>query len=103
SIRSKLQLEDAIGISNLPDAEIYDGLATLGGYAGDYVPLLPTMLAGTAKDQGEGSAIPTEPQHTPTDPVSSISQPTIPSTNEPLPQPSPPRQLARQDTKIPQC
>ncbi|GJT08150.1 hypothetical protein Tco_0842612, partial [Tanacetum coccineum] len=37
-----------------------------------------------AEDQGEGSAIPAEPQHTPTDPVSSTSQPTIPSTNEPL-------------------
>ncbi|GJW93240.1 hypothetical protein Tco_0172912 [Tanacetum coccineum] len=43
-----------------------------------------------------------KPQHTPTDPVSSTSQLTIPSTNEPLPQPSPPRQLDRQDTKIPQ-
>ncbi|GJT35399.1 hypothetical protein Tco_0925818, partial [Tanacetum coccineum] len=180
SVRSKLQLADAAGISNLPDAEIYDGLATLGyvsegkltfwkknftpqwkflihtilhclspksggwdqfgspiataliclssnrvynfsklifdgmvhniesntkflmyprflqmilgittenngkylaptltkklfanmkrGYAGDYVPLLPAMLAGAAEDQGEGSAIPAEPQHTPTDP-----------------------------------
>ncbi|GJT54054.1 putative ribonuclease H-like domain-containing protein [Tanacetum coccineum] len=51
SVKSKLQLADATGISNLPDAEIYDGLATLGGYAGDYVSLLPTMLAGAAKDQ----------------------------------------------------
>ncbi|GJZ89256.1 hypothetical protein Tco_0661038, partial [Tanacetum coccineum] len=72
------------------------------GYAGDYVPLLPAMLAGAAVDQGEGSAIPTEPQHIPNDPVSSTSQPIIPSTNEPLPQPSPPRQLDRQDTEIPQ-
>ncbi|GKA38250.1 hypothetical protein Tco_0730801 [Tanacetum coccineum] len=30
SVRSKLQLADATGIHNLPDAEIYDGLATLG-------------------------------------------------------------------------
>ncbi|GJU70575.1 hypothetical protein Tco_1256834 [Tanacetum coccineum] len=30
SVRSKLQLADATGISNLPDAEIYEGLATLG-------------------------------------------------------------------------
>ncbi|GJX19407.1 hypothetical protein Tco_0222084 [Tanacetum coccineum] len=52
SVRSKLQLADVAGISNLPDAEIYDGLATLG----------------VAEDQGEGSAIPVEPQHTPTDP-----------------------------------
>ncbi|GKE88813.1 hypothetical protein Tco_1566288 [Tanacetum coccineum] len=63
------------------------------GYAGDYVPLLPVMLAGATEDQGEGSAIPAEPQHTPTDPVSSTSQPIIPSTNEPLPQPSPPSNL----------
>ncbi|GKE06436.1 hypothetical protein Tco_1398454 [Tanacetum coccineum] len=72
------------------------------GYAGDYVPLLPAILIGAAKDQCEGSAIPAEPQHIPTNPVSSTSQPTIPSTNEPLPQPSPPRQLDRQDTEIPQ-
>ncbi|GJU23004.1 hypothetical protein Tco_1156346 [Tanacetum coccineum] len=83
----------AAGISNLPDAEIYDGLATLRflqmilgittenngkylastltkklfanmkrGYAGNYVPLLPAMLAGAAEDQGEGSAIPAEPK-----------------------------------------
>ncbi|GKD23358.1 hypothetical protein Tco_1225061 [Tanacetum coccineum] len=38
------------------------------GYAGDYVPLLPAMLAGAAEDQGEGSAILAKPQHTPTDP-----------------------------------
>ncbi|GKA26543.1 hypothetical protein Tco_0712652 [Tanacetum coccineum] len=43
------------------------------GYVGDYVPLLPAMLAGAAEDQGEGSAIPAEPQHIPTDPVSSTS------------------------------
>ncbi|GKE94249.1 hypothetical protein Tco_1579104, partial [Tanacetum coccineum] len=29
-VRSKLQLADATGIHNLSDAEIYDGLATLG-------------------------------------------------------------------------
>ncbi|GKB48549.1 hypothetical protein Tco_0899302 [Tanacetum coccineum] len=37
------------------------------GYAGDYVPLLPAMLAGATEDQGEGSAIPAEPQHIPID------------------------------------
>ncbi|GKE24415.1 hypothetical protein Tco_1435927, partial [Tanacetum coccineum] len=30
SVKSKLQLVDATGINNLPDAEIYKGLATLG-------------------------------------------------------------------------
>ncbi|GKD05904.1 hypothetical protein Tco_1180878, partial [Tanacetum coccineum] len=38
------------------------------GYAGDHVPLLPAILAGAAEDQGEGPAIPAEPQHTPVDP-----------------------------------
>ncbi|GJZ30872.1 hypothetical protein Tco_0575919 [Tanacetum coccineum] len=88
---SKLQLADATGIHNLSDAEIYAGLATLGylaptltkklfanmkrGYAGDIVPLLPAMLAGAAVDQGEGSAQPAEPHHTPVDPIPSTSQP----------------------------
>ncbi|GKA59551.1 hypothetical protein Tco_0758864 [Tanacetum coccineum] len=43
------------------------------------------MMAGAAVDQGEGSAQPAEPHHTPVDPISSTSQPPIPS-----PHPSPP-------------
>ncbi|GJZ24743.1 hypothetical protein Tco_0562202 [Tanacetum coccineum] len=97
SVRSKLQLADATGINNLPDAEIYAGLTTLGPKSGgwdqfgspiataltwNHVPLLPAMMAGAAQDQGEGSAIRAEPQHTPIDPVSS-TQPKIPSTSEP--------------------
>ncbi|GJT82752.1 putative ribonuclease H-like domain-containing protein [Tanacetum coccineum] len=101
SIRSQLQLADATGIINLSDAEIYEGLATLGGYAGEHVPLLPAMLAGAAEDQGEGSAIPAEPHHTPIDPIPSTSQPSIPSTTEP-PHSSPPRSIDRQNTEVPQ-
>ncbi|GKF09132.1 hypothetical protein Tco_0043356, partial [Tanacetum coccineum] len=87
TVRSKLQLTDATGIHNLSDAEIYVGLATLGYVTeGDFVPLLPAMLAGAAVDQSEGSAQPTKPHHTPVDPISSTSQPPIPS----LPHPSPP-------------
>ncbi|GKE75677.1 hypothetical protein Tco_1537718 [Tanacetum coccineum] len=60
------------------------------GYAGDIVPLLPAMLAGAAVDQGEGSAQPAEPQHTPVDPITSTSQPPHPSLpHSPLPH-SPP-------------
>ncbi|GJU35947.1 hypothetical protein Tco_1184301 [Tanacetum coccineum] len=80
SFRSNLQLADATGISNLPDAEIYEGLATLGGYVGDHVPLLPRMLAGT-------------------DPVPSTTIP--PPITEPS-YSSPPRQIDRQDVEIPQ-
>ncbi|GKE95581.1 hypothetical protein Tco_1580436 [Tanacetum coccineum] len=46
---------------------------------------MPAILAGAAVDQGEGSAQPDEPHHTPVDPISSTSQPPIPS-----PIPSPP-------------
>ncbi|GJY63662.1 putative ribonuclease H-like domain-containing protein [Tanacetum coccineum] len=77
----------ATGIHNLSDAEIYAGLATLGYVTeGDIVPLLPSMLAGAAVDQGEGSAQPAEPHHTPVDPIPSTSQPPHPSP----PHPSPP-------------
>ncbi|GKF22793.1 hypothetical protein Tco_0075115, partial [Tanacetum coccineum] len=44
---------------------------------------------GAAQDQGEGSAIPAGSQN-PLDPVPSTSQLPIPTTNEPLQQPSPP-------------
>ncbi|GJU26954.1 ribonuclease H-like domain-containing protein [Tanacetum coccineum] len=91
SVRSKLQLADATGIHNLSDAEIYAGLATLGYVTeGDIVPLLPAMLAGAAVDQGEGSTQPAEPHHTPVDPISSTSQPPIPSPIPSPPHPSPP-------------
>ncbi|GJS15542.1 hypothetical protein Tco_0410014 [Tanacetum coccineum] len=83
--------EDATGIHNLSDAEIYAGLATLGYVTeGDFVPLLPAMLAGAAVDQGEGSTQPAEPHHTPVDPISSTSQPPIPSPIPSPPHPSPP-------------
>ncbi|GKF00320.1 hypothetical protein Tco_0023670 [Tanacetum coccineum] len=49
------------------------------GYAGNIIPLLPAMLVEIAVNQGEGSTQPAEPQHTPVDPISSTSQPHIPS------------------------
>ncbi|GKE78340.1 hypothetical protein Tco_1544460, partial [Tanacetum coccineum] len=49
----------------------------------DIVPLLPAMLAGAAVDQGEGSAQPAEPHHTPVDPIPSTSQPPHPSPPHP--------------------
>ncbi|GKC80619.1 hypothetical protein Tco_1131393, partial [Tanacetum coccineum] len=77
SIKSKLQLADATGISNLPDAKIYDGLDTLGGYVGENIPLLPTMLAGSVEDQGEGSANPAEPHPTPDIEIPQSQGPTL--------------------------
>ncbi|GKC36179.1 hypothetical protein Tco_1048563 [Tanacetum coccineum] len=83
SVKSKLQLADATGIHNLSDAEIYAGIATLG-----YV------TEGAAVDQGEGSAQPAEPHHTPVDPIPSTSQSLHPSPLHPSPlHPSPPHPL----------
>ncbi|GKE19984.1 hypothetical protein Tco_1431496 [Tanacetum coccineum] len=98
SIRSQLKFADATGITNLPDAEIYEGLATLGGFAGEHVPSLPVMLAGVAPDQGEGSAIQAGSQPTP-DLVPSITTP--PPISEPQPS-SPHRSILTQGTEIPQ-
>ncbi|GJS13082.1 hypothetical protein Tco_0407554 [Tanacetum coccineum] len=91
SVRSKLQLADATGIHNLSDAKIYAGLATLGYVTkGDFVPLLPAMLAGAVVDQDEGSAQPAEPHHTLVDPISSTSQTSSQSPHHSPTHPSPP-------------
>ncbi|GKE35431.1 hypothetical protein Tco_1454753 [Tanacetum coccineum] len=64
------------------------------GYAGDFVSLLPAMLAGAAMDPGEGSAQPAEPHHTPVDPLPSTSLPPIQSPPH-LPLQSPPHSPLR--------
>ncbi|GJR03076.1 hypothetical protein Tco_0526060, partial [Tanacetum coccineum] len=53
---------------------------------GDFVPLMPAMLAGATMDQGEGSAQPFEPHHTPVDPIT-IHIPTPPFPSPPLQSP----------------
>ncbi|GKD15486.1 hypothetical protein Tco_1199893 [Tanacetum coccineum] len=61
------------------------------GYAGDIIPLLPSMLAGAAVDQGEGSAQPTEPHHTPVNPSPPRLSPPHPSPLHHSPPHSPPQ------------
>ncbi|GJW99644.1 hypothetical protein Tco_0183558 [Tanacetum coccineum] len=101
SVRSKLQLADATGIHNLSDAEIYARLATLGYVTeGDIVPLLPAMLAGATVDQGEGSAQPAEPHHTPIDLIPSTSQPLLHSPPH-LPLQSPPHSPLQSPPHLP--
>ncbi|GJX87675.1 hypothetical protein Tco_0339689 [Tanacetum coccineum] len=82
SVRSKLQLADATGIHNLSNAEIYAGLATLSPGGWDQL--------GVAVDQGEGSAQPAEPHHTPVDQIPSTSQ--LPHSPYPSPLPHLPYQ-----------
>ncbi|GJX83017.1 hypothetical protein Tco_0332498 [Tanacetum coccineum] len=60
------------------------------GYAVDFVPLLPAMLAGAVVDQDEGSAQPAEPHHTLVDPISSASQTSSQSPHHSPTHPSPP-------------
>ncbi|GKA28689.1 hypothetical protein Tco_0714934 [Tanacetum coccineum] len=61
------------------------------GYARDFVPLLPAMLAGAAVNPGEGSAQPAKPHHTPVDPTSPPPHSPLPSPPHPSPPPhSPP-------------
>ncbi|GKG24784.1 hypothetical protein Tco_0395412, partial [Tanacetum coccineum] len=36
------------------------------GFSGRYTPLFPTMMVQAPQEQGKGSAMPTDPQHTPT-------------------------------------
>ncbi|GJX00128.1 hypothetical protein Tco_0184041 [Tanacetum coccineum] len=125
SVKSKLQLADAAGISNLPDAEIYDGLATLGyvsegrltfwkkNFAPQWKFLIHHLLHCISPKSGGwdqfGSPITTaliclssNRILTPLDLVPSTLQPPIPTTDEPLQPSSPPRSPHRQEPAIPQ-
>ncbi|GKC23453.1 hypothetical protein Tco_1025603, partial [Tanacetum coccineum] len=62
------------------------------GFSGRVTPLFQTMMVQAPEELGEGSEIPTDPQHTPT-----IIQP---STSQP--QKKQPRRKQRKDTKVPQ-
>nr|GEZ79793.1 hypothetical protein [Tanacetum cinerariifolium] len=58
SIRRNLKLNDEEGISSLPDAELFENLALLGYNILPNQKFIPSV-------EDEGSAIPTEPHHTP--------------------------------------
>ncbi|GKD17572.1 hypothetical protein Tco_1206730 [Tanacetum coccineum] len=74
--------------------KIFRNMKRVGkGFFGRETPLFPTMVVQNQADMGEGLAIPTDPQHTPT-----IIQP---STSQPQ-RKQRPRKPTRKDTKIPQ-
>ncbi|GKB87149.1 hypothetical protein Tco_0959421 [Tanacetum coccineum] len=63
------------------------------GFSGRDTPLFPTMMVQAQQEQGEGSAMPTNPHHTPTIIQSSISQPQLKQRS---------RRPRRKDTEVPQ-
>ncbi|GJV03325.1 hypothetical protein Tco_1336894 [Tanacetum coccineum] len=50
-VRNKLKLADENGITEFTNAEIFKGMANLGGFAGVNRPLLANMIAGHADNQ----------------------------------------------------
>ncbi|GJU89944.1 hypothetical protein Tco_1302367 [Tanacetum coccineum] len=89
SVRSDLQLEDANGVDCLPNATIFEQL-TLMGYENFHKSLLSIRLSSLPNGS---SAIPTDPQHTPT-----ITQPL---SFQPQKKHKP-RKPKKKDTQIPQ-
>ncbi|GKF19217.1 hypothetical protein Tco_0067855 [Tanacetum coccineum] len=63
------------------------------GFSGRKTPLFPTMMVQAQQEQGEGSAMPIDPQHTPTIIQPSTSQPQLKQRS---------RRSKRKDTAIPQ-
>ncbi|GJT12555.1 hypothetical protein Tco_0859597 [Tanacetum coccineum] len=74
--------------------KIFGNMRRLGkGFSGREIPLFPTMVVQNQAEMGEGSAMPTDPHHTPT-----FIQP---STSQPQKKQKP-RKPKRKDTQIPQ-
>ncbi|GJR47523.1 hypothetical protein Tco_1315626 [Tanacetum coccineum] len=63
------------------------------GFSGRGTPLFPTMMVQAQQEQSEGSAMPTDPQHTPTTIQPSTSQPQLKQRS---------RRPKRKDNEIPQ-
>ncbi|GJT07760.1 hypothetical protein Tco_0842222 [Tanacetum coccineum] len=84
SVRSKLQLADASGISMLPNTEILGD----GGFRGVPRPVLPAMLSVVAIDQSCWTSAQDEDQPSSSAPLPSSSYPPVISANyciEPTP------------------
>ncbi|GJU64783.1 hypothetical protein Tco_1246618 [Tanacetum coccineum] len=98
SIRSKLQLANASGITMLPNNDIFEGMRHMGGFRGVPRPLLPAMLSIANPSAGQEAPSVTQPQ-----PSSSVVPPTPPTTQPipseatnipPLSKPAPPTPIA---------
>ncbi|GKD21626.1 hypothetical protein Tco_1223329 [Tanacetum coccineum] len=85
SVRNKLKLVDENGITEFTNAEIFEGMANLGGFVEVNRPLLANMIAGQDDNQGEPHEEPIETQPPP--------NASIPSTSQPTTQPHPDQEL----------
>nr|GEZ16815.1 hypothetical protein [Tanacetum cinerariifolium] len=77
-VRRDLRQVDEEGIDCLSNSNIFEQLALMGirkGYSGRVTPLFLTMMVQNQSELGEGSAMPTDPHHTPTILQPSSSQP----------------------------
>ncbi|GJR36579.1 hypothetical protein Tco_1212263 [Tanacetum coccineum] len=74
--------------------KIFGNMKRVGkGFSGRDTPLFPTMIVQAQQEQGEGSAMPTDPQHTPTIIQPSTSQPQLKQRS---------RRPKKKNTQIPQ-
>ncbi|GJV38764.1 hypothetical protein Tco_1417204 [Tanacetum coccineum] len=95
SVRRDLQLADEEGVDCLPNSTIFEQLTLMGigkGFSGRVTPLFQTMVVQNQSQLGEGSAILTDPHHTPT----FIQPSTQPQKTQQ------PRKPKRKDTQVPQ-
>ncbi|GJR56655.1 hypothetical protein Tco_1407176 [Tanacetum coccineum] len=84
SVRSDLLFNDEDGIACLTNGEIFENLALMGYeqlstkltfQKGKVTPLFDSMLVQNQAPEGEGSAIPPEPQPTPSTSQPNVSEP----------------------------
>nr|GEW85009.1 hypothetical protein [Tanacetum cinerariifolium] len=112
SVRRDLQLADEEGIDYLPNSTFFEQLAFMGttawnkfsstvastiiclgkGFSGIVTPLFQIMVIQNQSELGKGSAMPTDPHHTPTILQPSSSQPQ--KTQKPI-------KPKRKDTQVP--
>ncbi|GKF15270.1 hypothetical protein Tco_0056732, partial [Tanacetum coccineum] len=110
TVRRDLQLEDAevfldqqlddmsihkrIYVASSHTKKVFANMIRVGkDFSGRVTPLFPTMMVQAQQEHGECSAMPTDPQHTPT-----ITQP---STSQPK-KTQKPRKPKRKNTEVPQ-
>ncbi|GKB53173.1 hypothetical protein Tco_0903926, partial [Tanacetum coccineum] len=89
-----METHDRIYIAPSHTKKIFGNMKRVGkGFSGRVTPLFPTMVVHNQEEMGKGSAMPTDPHHTPT-----IIQP---STSQPQ-KTQKPRRPKRKDTEVPQ-